>query len=95
MVWNAASKWARRSERGWPEGQAEARRALELDDTSAMAHFALATLLTLRTGTSPQPGASGRARSNWIRRPRLPRELLSLPHDGWRRDDAMTQIEPR
>ena len=57
MVWTARQQmgFAAPSEAG-PKARSEARRALELDDTSAMAHFALATLLTHTDWDLPAAG---------------------------------------
>ena len=77
-----------------PKARSEARRALELDDTSAMAHFALATLLTYTDWDFP---AAGR---EWSRAVELdPGDALARANYSHylmmvgRRDDAMTQIE--
>jgi hypothetical protein len=57
MVWTARQQmgFAAPSEAG-PKAKSEARRALELDDTCAMAHFALATLLTYTDWDFPAAG---------------------------------------
>jgi TolB-like protein len=95
MVWLARQQmgFAAPSEAG-PKARSEARRALELDDTSAMAHFALATLLTYADWDFP---AAGR---EWSRAIELdPGDALARANYSHylmlvgRRDDAMTQIE--
>ncbi len=95
MVWTARQQmgFAAPSEAG-PKAKSEARRALELDDTSAMAHFALATLLTYTDWDFP---AAGR---EWSRAIELdPGDAIARANYSHylmlvgRRNDAMTQIE--
>jgi TolB-like protein/Flp pilus assembly protein TadD len=95
MVWTARQQWgfAAPSEAG-PKAKALARKALELDDTSAMAHFALASLLTYTDWDFP---AAGR---EWSRAVELdPGDAIARANYSHylmmvgRRDDAMTHVE--